>query len=89
MGGFTTKDALALLRLIATLTAVTALLWFGFRLLLPALALSVSDVYVLSCVLLLISHLIHRHIGSNLPEKVDFDAINDLLRLVRNTHLRR
>lgn len=61
MREFTKKDGLALLRLLTTISAMTVLLWLPLHFL-TSLTLSVSDVYVLSCVLLLVTHLIRRHV---------------------------
>ena len=60
MRGFTKKDGLALLRLLATLSGMTVVIWLAIQLL-PPFGLSVSDVYVLSCVLLLAAHLFRRN----------------------------
>lgn len=56
---FATRDGLALLALLGILSAMTIVIWIPLHLLSPIDA-SVSDIYLLSCVLLLAAHLVRQ-----------------------------
>lgn len=64
MGSFTAKDGLALLRLLGIVSGMTIALWLPLHFL-TTLSISVSDVYVISSVLLLVLHLIRLRVQAH------------------------
>lgn len=65
---FTTRDGLILTIMLGILSALTLLIWIPLQFL-TSIDASVSDIYVLSCLLLLAAHLIRQRTRSSRRER--------------------